>query len=141
MDLRSNLIRATLLGLVILGIGGRLLMRVVTHMEGRAPLFTPEGSIAVVFYGAVAGAFSGFVYYLLGRFVHKPSMRTAAFLVICGLVALRGVSGLVPVSQAMFVALALIYLVIVDVLARRTYTSSRPSVGPRVEVHARTPMS
>ena len=140
MDLRSNLVRATLLGLVILGIGGRLLMRVAAHMEGRPLLFTPEGSIAVVFYGAVAGAFSGFVYYVLGRFVHKPSMRTAAFLVICGLVTLRGVRGSATVSQAMFIVLALVYLVIVDVLARRIYASS-PSVDPRLDVHARTPIS
>ena len=35
MELRSDLIRATLLGMIILGIGGHLLMRVVAHMEGR----------------------------------------------------------------------------------------------------------
>lgn len=138
MDLRSNLIRATALGLVILGVGGRLLMRVVAHMEGRAPAFTPEGSMAVVFYGGVAGAFSGLVYYLLGRFVDKPWLRTTAFLVICGLISLRGVSGLLPVPQAMFVALALVYLVIVDVLGRRTRTP-RPSANQQIEIPARTP--
>lgn len=126
MELRSSLIRATLLGLVILGIGGRLLMRVVAHMEGRAPAFTPEGSVAVVFYGAVAGAFSGLVYYVLGRFVHKPWRRTGAFIAICGLVSLRGVSGLLPLPQAMFVALALVYLVIVDVLGRRAHHAPSP---------------
>lgn len=115
MELRPILIRATLLGLVILGIGGRLLMRVVAHMEGTTPVFTPEGTVAVVFYGTVAGAFSGLVYYLLGRFVHKPSLQIVAFIVICGLISLRGVSGLVPRSQAMFVALALVYLVTVIV--------------------------
>ena len=129
MDLRSSLIRGTLLGLVILGVGGRVLMRVVAHMEGRAPAFTPEGSIAVVFYGGVAGAFSGLVYYLLGRFVDKAWLRTTAFLVICGLVALRGVSGLLPVPQAMFVALALVYLIIVDVLGRRPPLRPASAVG------------
>jgi hypothetical protein len=119
MELRSTLVRATLLGFVILGIGGRLLMRVVAHMEGRAPVFTPEGSVAVAFYGAAAGLFSGFVYYVVSRFIAKPWLRTAAFIVICGLVSIRGVSGLMPVPQAMFVALALAYLVIVDVLGRR----------------------
>ncbi len=118
MDLRSNLIRATLLGLVILGIGGRLLMRVVAHMEGRSPAFTVEGSVAVIFYGALAGAFSGVVYYLLQRFVEKPALRTAAFMSICGLVSWRGVHGLLPVPQTMFMALAFLYLVIVDVAGR-----------------------
>lgn len=79
MELRSDLIRATLLGLIILGIGGRLLMRVVAHMEGRPPVF----------------------------------------IAICMLVAWRGVSGLLPIPQAMFMALALAYLIIVDVLGRR----------------------
>ena len=117
--LRSDLIRGTLLGLVILGIGGRLVMRVVAHMEGRVPVFTPEGSVAVVFYGTVAGAFSGLIYHLLRRFVHKPWIRTVAFIAICELIAWRGVSGLLPVPKAMFMTLALAFLVIVDFLGRR----------------------
>lgn len=117
--LRSDLIRGTLLGLVILGIGGRLLMRVVAHMEGRVPAFTPEGSVAVVFYGTVAGAFSGLIYNLLRRVVHKPWIRTAAFIAICELISWRGVSGLLPVPKAMFMTLALAFLVIVDFLGRR----------------------
>jgi hypothetical protein len=119
MELRSDLIRGTVLGLLILGIGGRLLMRVIAHMEGRVPVFTPEGSLAVVFFGTVAGAASGLIYYLLRRFVRKPWVRTVAFIVICELVSWRGVSGLLPVPQAMFMALALVYLVIVDGLGRR----------------------
>jgi hypothetical protein len=125
MELRSDLIRATLLGMIILGVGGRLLMRVVAHMEGRPPAFTPEGSIAVVFWGALAGAFSGVIYHLLRRFVRKPWVRTAAFIAICELVAWRGVSGLLPLPQVMFMALALAYLIIVDVLGRR----SRPAAA------------
>src|SRR4026208_2550441 len=94
-------------------------MRVVAHMEGRVPVCPPEGSAAVVFYGTVAGAFSGLIYHLLRRFVHKPWIRTVAFIAICELVAWRGVSGLLPVPKAMFMALALGYLVIVDFLGRR----------------------
>jgi hypothetical protein len=120
VELRSDLIRGTLLGFVILGIGGRLLMRVIAHMEGRAPVFTPEGTVAVVFYGTVAGAFSGLIYHLLRRFVHKPWIRSAAFIAICELVSWRGVSGLLPVPKVMFMGLALVYLVIVDVLGRRS---------------------
>lgn len=120
MELRNDLIRATLLGMIILGVGGRLLMRVVAHMEGRPPVFTPEGSIAVVFWGTLAGAFSGVVYHLLCRFVRKPWIRTAAFIAICMLVAWRGVSGLLPIPQAMFMALALAYLITVDLVGRRT---------------------
>jgi hypothetical protein len=133
MTLRADLIRGTLLGMIILGIGSRLLMRVVAQMEGRVPVFTPEGSIAVVFYGTVAGAFSGLIYYLLRRLVRKPWVRTAAFITICELVAWRGVSGLLPLPQVMFMALALLYLVTVDVLGRRTRPAASRSEGDQVQ--------
>ena len=120
MELRSDLMRGTLLGLVILGVGGRLLMRVIANMEGRAPVFTPEGTVAVVFYGTVAGALSGLIYHLLRRFVHKPWLRTAGFVAICGLISWRGVSGLLPVPKVMFMTLALVFLVIIDLLGRRS---------------------
>ncbi len=120
MGLRSDLIRGTVLGLIILGIGGRLLMRVIAHMEGRTPVFTASGSVTVVFAGTVAGAFSGLVYHLLRRFVGNPWIRTAAFILICELISWRGVSGLLPLPQAMFMSLALVYLVIVDLLGRRS---------------------
>ena len=119
MELRSDLVRGALLGLIILGIGGRLIMRVIAHMEGRTSVFTPEGSLAVIFYGTVAGALSGLIYYLLRRFVRKPWIRTAAFIAICELISWRGVSGLLPLPQAMFMTLALVFLVMVDFLGRR----------------------
>ena len=120
MELRSDLVRGALLGLIILGIGGRLIMRVIAHMEGRTSVFTPEGSLAVIFYGTVAGALSGLIYYLLRRFVRKPWIRTAAFIAICELISWRGVSGLLPLPQAMFMTLALVFLVMVDFLGRRS---------------------
>jgi hypothetical protein len=119
MELRSDLIRGTVLGLLILGIGGRVLMRVIAHMEGRVPVFT-EGTITVVFAGTVAGAMAGLIYYLLRRFLRKPWVRTAAFITICELISWRGVSGLLPLPQLMFMALALLYLVIMDLLGRRS---------------------
>jgi hypothetical protein len=125
--------RGTLLGLVILGIGGRLLMRVIAHMEGRVPAFTLGGSITVVFAGTVAGALAGLIYHLLRRFVHKPWIRTAAFIAICELVSWRGVHGLLPLPQAMFMTLALVYLVIIDLLGRRSgpvRSNTRDQVQP-----------
>ncbi len=133
MALRSDLIRGAFLGLVILGIGGRFLMRVIAHMEGRVPVFTPQGSTTVVFAGTVAGALAGLIYHLLRRFVRKPWVRTAAFITICELISWRGVSGLLPLPKAMFMALALVYLVIIDLLGRRSgpaHTSPEDHVQP-----------
>lgn len=132
-QLRSDLIRGTVLGLLILGVGGRLLMRVVAHMEGRAPIFTPEGSIAVAFYGAIAGAFSGLIYYLLWRFVRTPWVRIATFIMICELISWRGVSGLLPRPQAMFMTLALAYLVTMVVLGRLSQPVSASSLRTATE--------
>lgn len=125
MGLKSDLLRGTLLGLLILGIGGRLLMRVIAHMEGRVPAFTLPGSLTVVFAGTVAGLLAGLIYHVLRRFVRKPWIRTAAFIAICELVSWRGVHGLLPLPQAMFMTLALVYLVIVDALGRHGAKSLR----------------
>ncbi len=125
MELRSWLIRGTLVGLFVLGIGGRLLMRVIAHMEGRTSVFTPEGTLTVVLAGTVAGAFSGLIYYVLRRFVRQPWLRTVAFIVVCELITWRGVHGLLPRPQLMFMALALVYLVIIDVRGRHRPVASK----------------
>ena len=122
-DLKYWLIRGALVGFVVLGIGGRLLMRVVAHMEHRPLLvFTPQGTLNVVFAGTVAGLFAGFIYYLVRRFLRQPWVRTAIFIVICELVTWRGVHGLLPVPQLMFMTLALIYLGIIDTMGRRVHS-------------------
>ena len=120
MELRYWLIRGTLAGLLVLGIGGRLLMRVIAHMEGRTSVFTTPGTVTVVFAGTVAGVLAGLIYYLLRRFVRQPWLRTALFILICEVIAWRGVSGLLPRPQLMFMTLALVYLVIIDVMGRRS---------------------
>ncbi len=72
------------------------------------------------------------IYHLLRRFVAKPWVRTAAFIAICELVSWRGVHGLLPLPQAMFMTLALVYLVIVDLLGRRS-GPARAKPGDQVQ--------
>jgi hypothetical protein len=124
MELRSWLIRSSLVGLVVLGIGGRLLMRIIAHMEGRTPVFTARGSATVVFTGTVAGTLAGLIYYLLRRFVRRPWIRTTLFIAICEVVTWRGVHELLPKPQLMFMTLALVYLVVVDVMGHRPQGSA-----------------
>jgi hypothetical protein len=120
VELVRDLVRGGVFGAIILGMGGRLLMRVIAHMEGRVPGFTVGGSLTVVFMGTVAGLFAGLIYFLLRRFVQGLWLRTFAFIVICELVSWRGVHGLLPLPQAMFMTLALAFLMIMDVLGRRS---------------------
>ena len=95
-------------------------MRVVALMQGTAPGWSFGGTMTVVFLGTVSGLGAGIIYHLLRRIVKRPLARTAAFLVICGLIAWRGVHGVPPLHQAMFMTLALAYLGVVDVLGRRS---------------------
>lgn len=121
MELRRWLLRGAVVGLIVLGIGGRLLMRVIAHREHRAEMvFTVPGTLAVLFAGTVAGLGAGLIYYLLRRFVRSSAIRTAAFVVVCGLIVWRGVHGLLLVPQLMFMALALVFLVIMDAMGRRS---------------------
>ena len=129
MELRTWLLRGTLVGLVVLGIGGRLLMRVIAHMENRAVLvLTIQGTLTVLFAGTVAGALGGLIYYFLRRFVRQPRMRTLAFIAIYELIIWLGVHTLLPRPQLMFMALALVYLVIIDVMGRRRPVANRESL-------------
>jgi predicted membrane metal-binding protein len=111
-------------------------MRVIAHMEGRATLvFTVGGSLTVLFAGILAGTFAGLIYYLLRQFVREPWLRTTAFIAICELVSWRGVHGLLPRPQLMFMTLALVYLVIIDLMGRRRESSAPVSeaVGESVQ--------
>ena len=121
MELRRWLVRGAGVGLIVLGIGGRLLMRVIAHREHRPEmLFTVPGTLTVLLAGTAAGLAAGLIYYFLRRFVHSGMVRTAVFLVVCGLIAWRGVHGSLLVPQMMFMALALVFLVIMDVIGRRS---------------------
>lgn len=120
MELKRWVLRGGLLGLVVLGVGGRVLMRIIAHREQRPEMvFTIPGTLTVIFAGTVAGLAAGLIYYLLRRFVRAAAIRTALFLIICGFIAWRGVHGLLLVPQLMFMTLALVFLVIVDLMGRR----------------------
>jgi hypothetical protein len=120
MGLRYWLLRGAVVGCVVLGVGGRLLMRVIAHMEHRPLLvLTIEGTLTVVFAGTVAGLFAGLIYYLARRFLRQPWLQTLVFVAVCELVTWRGVHGLLPVPQLMFLSLALGFLAIIDTIGRR----------------------
>jgi hypothetical protein len=127
MELRRWVLRGAIVGLFVLGIGGRLLMRVIAHREHRPMMvFTVPGTLTVVFAGTVAGLAAGLIYYLVRRFVRESWVRTAVFVTVCGLVAWRGVHGLLLAPQLMFMSLALVFLIIIDAMGRRT-----PAIGTR----------
>jgi uncharacterized membrane protein len=115
------MVRGATVGLLVLGLGGRLLMRLIAHREHRPVMvFTIPGTLTVLAAGTVAGLGAGLIYYLLRRFIRESWARTAVFIVICGLIAWRGVHGLLLVPQLMFMGLAMVFLIVIDVMGRRT---------------------
>ena len=118
-ELGSWLLRGMAVGLIVLGAGGRVLMRIIAHMEHRQQyVLTFGGTLTVIFAGTVMGLVSGAIYYLARRFIAKPWLRMAVFAVVVEIIVWRGVSELLPIPKLMFLGLAMIYIAIMGVLGR-----------------------
>jgi hypothetical protein len=115
---RSALAGAAI-GLVILGVGGRVIMRVIAHWEGRVPAFTPSGTFTVVTLGALAGLAAGVVHGLLRRFVTQTVIRVALFVVFCVAFTWHGANALLPRPRLTFVALTLAYVVVLELVSSK----------------------
>ena len=119
-ELGPWLLRGMVVGLIVLGAGGRVLMRIIAHTEHRQHyVLTVGGTLTVIFAGTVMGLICGSIYYLARRFIAKPWLRTALFAVVVEIIVWRGVSELLPRPKLMFLGLAVIYIAIIDVLGRR----------------------
>jgi hypothetical protein len=118
MKLRRMLTAGTLTGLLVLGVGGRLVMRVIAHMEGRTPVLT-RGTITVIFAGTLAGFLATGIYLVLQRFIKRPRVLTLVFIAIGEIIVLGAVHQLLAAPRLLFMALGLIFLGLVDLMGRR----------------------
>ena len=119
--LRSALTGAAI-GLVVLGIGGRFIMRIIAHWEGRAPVLTPSGTLTVVMMGALAGLAGGVVHGLIRRFIPRTAIRVVLFMVICVAFTYRAVNALLPRPRLTFVALTLAYVAVLELVSSKAQT-------------------
>ena len=119
--MRSGLAGAAI-GLVVLGVGGRIIMRVIAHWEKRVPVLTPSGTFTVVMMGALAGLAGGVVHGLLRRFIPRTPIRVALFVVICVAFTYRAVNELLPRPRLMFVALTLAYVAVLELVSSKAET-------------------
>jgi putative exporter of polyketide antibiotics len=111
------------LGLAILGIGGRIAMRVIAHATNVAPAFSLGGTITVVFLGAVSGIAGGFIYAVLARLLPRGTVfRGVAFGIILALLTLRGASPSTPLTLSLFLPLTFLYGGLLDYVHRRRFT-------------------
>ena len=124
-----------LIGLVVLGVGGRVGMRLVALEIGQPAAFTPEGSIAVALLGAASGAIAAVIFLLLRTALPtRRWIRGALFWTILGAIALRGLSPVSAFSASVFLPLFLVYGVLLHVFWCRVHlrrTASRGSAPTR----------
>ena len=120
--LRSALIGAAA-GLPILGAGGRGLMRIIAHWEGRVPVFTLPGTMTILFAGTMAGLAGGAVHGIMRRYIHNTIARNVLFVLIDIAITWRAVNALLPRPRLMFVALTLVYAVVLEIIAARRETT------------------
>ena len=121
----------TVLGAIFLGIGGRLAMRGIALAEGRMPLFTPEGSLAVVLLGAITGAIVASLF-LLARvfFPSRRVLRVLFFWIVTLAVVLRGVSPLTLINVMWFVPLFLAHGSLLNLYWCRVHLTRRTRYVP-----------
>lgn len=122
-------VAGTLTGALVLGVGGRMVMRLAALIGGRAPVFSWGGSLEVVTAGALFGAAGGLLWVAiarrLGRAVTGPALGAATFAGI-GLVsdAAQGAAASLPgprrlTALALFLLLCVAWGVATDIVARR----------------------
>lgn len=118
-SLLPSAVVGALVGFVVLGIGGRLMMRIIAHWEGRIPVFTPSGTFEIVMMGVIAGLAAGIVHGILQRLIPRAWIEIVAFLVFCILFTLYGVKDILPRPKILFVAITLVYVILVEIITRQ----------------------
>ena len=98
-------------------------MRIIAHMEGRVPAFTVGGTFTVVFAGTMAGLAAGVVHGIMRRYINGVLIRNILFVLICIAFTWRAVNALLPRPRLMFVALTLVYAVVLEIVTARQEAS------------------
>lgn len=109
-DWRAGLAVGAAMGALILGVGGRMGMRVIAIAQHQPPAFSIEGSLAITMLGAVAGAAVAAVF-LLSRtlFPTRRLWRVTLFWTIVALVVWRGLNPISWLSLSVFAPLFVIH--------------------------------
>ena len=125
-DWSFGIAAAALLGLAFLGAGGRVAMWLVALDQGRPPVFTLEGSVAVTLLGAAAGAVIGVVF-MTSRWLFSDSrwLRLGLFTAVVGFVALRGIAPLTPFNVSVFGPLFIVHGALLHMYWCRVYLTRR----------------
>jgi hypothetical protein len=114
-----SVVVGAVVGLIVLGVGGRIIMRIIAHWEGRHPVLSPGGTFNIVMMGTIAGTAAGIIFGLLRRFINSYPLQIAAFFVFCVVFTLYGVKDLLVRPKLLFVGLTLAYCTVVSLVIHR----------------------
>jgi hypothetical protein len=90
-SLLSALLVGTVTGALLLGVGGRLVMRVFALATGRPSGFSAGGTLSVILSGAIAGFVGGILLFAAARFVPaRLPLRGLIFGFLCYVLATPG---------------------------------------------------
>ena len=107
--IRSVLL-GVLIGLPVLGVGGRLVMRIIAVATGAPSSFTMEGTLTVLLSGAGSGAIAGAIYgALFAALPRRRVPRDIMFLLILSALTARGLRPIQPLALALFAPLMAIF--------------------------------
>ena len=125
--LRGPLLGA-LLGLPILGGGGRLAMHGISLLAADAQhSVTVQGTITVLLAGLAAGTAGGAIYALFARLLPaRRLVRDALFAVVLVLLTLRGLNPVSTLALSLFMPVVLVFGVALERAWHARSHSSRP---------------
>ncbi len=109
--LTRDLVGGAILGAIVLGVGGRLAMREITLVEGRAHIASVVGTLTVVAGGAGFGLIAGAVRAGVDRWLGGWPVRRRAllFAVLCVAIALTILTPWTVSRLALFTPLVLVF--------------------------------
>ena len=115
-----GVIVGAVVGTPILGVGGRIVMRIFSIVTDAPGGFTLGGTMTVILMGMLSGIGGGAISAIIHRFVPGPAfIRTALLALACGLLTMRGLHPVRLLPLALFVPLVVAYVAVLDIAWRK----------------------
>lgn len=125
-DWLAGILLGSVVGTVILGVGGRVAMRVFAIATNVPGGFSLGGSTTVIFLGAVSGAAGGLLLVLSRRLLPtRRFWRTTLFWGLCLAIALRGLQPVDTLRLAVFLPVIALFAAALQVVWCRVYLPRR----------------
>jgi hypothetical protein len=110
LDLLYGTMLGAAIGVIVLGVGGRIAMRAVALIENTPTGFSLGGTGTVVFLGAVSGAAGGLLYAALLHIIPRQVwLRLLVFALLLLLITLRGLNPVDAVRAGLFIPLVALF--------------------------------